>query len=159
MRVKGKSELQQYFIGQVSIFKTSVLPRKIDSLDDDALLDHSWTRLHDDVSVSVTTHTTAICLTSKRCSPWRNKISEASNPKLSLSSNKMPPHPTRPEKPSLFLSEFHRTETKGNKENPITVSMSTANYSHLLTSITQLNSKQRQNTWLKNLRNLRPASQ
>ena len=103
---------------------------EIDSLDDDGLLSQSSTRIRDDVSV--TTHTTARYPTSRRCSPSMNEIPEASNPERSSFSNKTPPLPPRPEKPSLFLSECHTTKPmlskflNGNNENPLSMGMSTA---------------------------------
>ena len=103
---------------------------EIDSLDDDGLLSQSSTRIRDDVSV--TTHTTARYPTSRRCSPSMNEIPEASNPERSSFSNKTPPLPPRPEKPSLFLSEFHTTKPmlskflNGNNENPLSMGMRTA---------------------------------
>ena len=51
---------------------------EIESLDDNGLLSQSSTRIrYDD---SVTTLTTARCPTSRRCSPSKNEIPEASNP-------------------------------------------------------------------------------
>ena len=67
-RVETKSEFQQHFISHGTIYKASVVPKKIeheiDSLDDDELISHSSTRIRD--AVSVTTHTTARCPTSQR---------------------------------------------------------------------------------------------
>ena len=106
--------------------------QKIDSLDDDGLLSQSSTRIRDDVSV--TTHTTARYPTSRRCSPSMNEIPEASNPERSSFSNKTPPLPPRPEKPSLFLSECHTTKPmlskflNGNNENPLSMGMSTESF-------------------------------
>ena len=103
---------------------------EIDSLDDDGLLRQSSTRIRDDISV--TTHTTARYPTPRRCSPSINEIPEASNPELSSFCNKTPPLPPRPEKPSLFMSECHRTKPmlskffNGNNENPVSIGMSTA---------------------------------
>ena len=102
---------------------------EIDSLDDDGLLSQSSTRIRDDVSV--TAHTTARYPTSRRCSQSMNEIPEASNPERSSFSKKTPPLPPRPEKPSLFLSECHRTKPmlskflNGNNENPPTIGIST----------------------------------
>ena len=101
---------------------------EIDSLDNDGLLSQSSTRTRDDVSV--TTHTTARRPTSRRCSPSMNEIPEASNPEPSSFSNKTPPLPPRPEKPTL--SECHRTEPmlstflNGNNDNHLTIGMSTS---------------------------------
>ena len=103
---------------------------EIDSLDDDGLLSQSSTRIRDDVSV--TTHTTARYPTSRRCSPSMNEIPEASKPEPSSFSNKTPPLPPRPEKPSLFLSECHTTKPmlskflNGDNENPLSMGMSRA---------------------------------
>ena len=103
---------------------------EIDSLDDGGLLSQSSTRIRDDVSV--TTHTTARFPKPRRCSASKNEFPEASNPERSSSSNKTPPLPPRPQKPSLFLSECHRAEPKlskflnGNNENPLTIGISTA---------------------------------
>ena len=77
-------------------------------------------------------NTTARYPTSRRCSPSMNEIPEASNPERSSFSNKTPPLPPRPEKPSLFLSECHTTKPmlskflNGNNENPLSMGMSTA---------------------------------
>ena len=76
------------------------LELKIDSSDDAGLLSQSSTRIRDDVSV--TTHTTARCQTSRRCSPSMNEFPEASNPERLSLPNKTPPLPPRSEKPSLF---------------------------------------------------------
>ena len=103
---------------------------EIDSLDDDGLPSQSSTRIRDDVSV--TTHTTARYPTTRRCSPSMNEIPEASNPERSSFSNKTPPLPPRPEKPSLFLSQCHTTKPmlskflNGNNENALSMGMSTA---------------------------------
>ena len=101
---------------------------EIDSLDDDGQLSQSSTRIRDDVSV--TTHTTARCPTSRRCSPSTNYVPEASNPVNLSFSNKTPPLPPTPEKPSLCLSKCTETMLSkfliGNNENPLTIGMSTA---------------------------------
>ena len=106
------------------------LEHEIDRLDDDGLLSQSSTRIRDDVSV--TTHTTARYPTPRRCSPSMNEIPEASSPERSSFSNKTQPLPPRPEKPSLFLSECHRTKAilskflNGNNEDPLSIGMSTS---------------------------------
>ena len=103
---------------------------EIDSLDDDGLLSQSSTRIRDDFSV--TPHTTARYPNPRRCSPSMNETPEASNPERSSFSNKTPPLPPRPEKPSMFLSECHRTKPmlskflNGNDENPLSIGMSTS---------------------------------
>ena len=80
---------------------------KIDSLDSDGLHSQSSTRIRDDVSV--TTHRTARCPTSRIGSPSMNEIPEADNPECSSFSNKTPPLPPRLEKLTLFLSEYNIT--------------------------------------------------
>ena len=63
-----------------------------------------------------------------------NEIPEASNPERSSFTNKTPPLPPRPEKPSLILSECHTTKPmlskflNGSNENPLSMGMSTASY-------------------------------
>ena len=72
-----------------------------DSLDDYGLLSESSIRIRYDVSV--TTHTTAKCATSLRCSPSMNDIPEASSSERSSFSNKTPLLPPRPQKPFFFV--------------------------------------------------------
>ena len=57
------------------------IEHEIENLDDDGLLSRSSTMIR--VDVSITTHTTARCPTSRRCSPSINEIPEASNPERS----------------------------------------------------------------------------
>ena len=127
---------------------------EIDSLDDDGLLSQSSTRIRDDVSV--TTHMTARYPTSQRCSPSMNEIPEASNPERSSFSNKTPPLPLRPEKPSLFLSECHTTKSmlskflNGNNENPLFMGMSTASLFRPINISNTFESKTEVKNWDKN---------
>ena len=64
---------------------------EFDSFDDAGLLRQPSTRIRDDVSV--TTHTTARCSSSRRCSPSMNESPEASDPeRLSFPKKTPPPH-------------------------------------------------------------------
>ena len=141
--------------------------QEIESLYDDGLLSQSSTRIRDNVSVIThTTHTTARCPTSRRCSPSMNEIPEASNPERSSFSNKTQHLPQRPEKLSLHFSDCHMTKpmlskfSNGTNKNPLTIGKNAASFFRPINNDNTIEYKtEAKHSDKKNLQNLRRTSQ